>query len=235
MHFYLLVLASLVFLLQIGIVTNAISMQRCFEAISGIYLQQFTDVTTDGYSLSFFFPLGGILQFDSNEKVDENNYYADATGFYMCNDTNGTKQVDFHTLYLTESGNQSIILTQSITECCGALNACGDNTVLCRNGVKNSQAYAAGSLNQTTGAYSNPLSSEITQTFRTRRLYAHPTVRSDRESDACYADMAGVYLKQYSDNTYGITAYLPLGYFITVLSNGRNVNGTFIRGTSVGK
>ena len=47
--------------------------------------------------------------------------------------------------------------------------------------------------------------------------------------------MAGVYVVQYSDNTFALTSYLPLGYQLTVTSNGRDTSGAFIRGTTVGK
>ena len=235
MQLYLLAFSSLLLSVQIDVVTNAISTQRCFDAISGIYLRQYTDVATDGYSLLFFFPLGGILQFDSNEKVNRNKYYGDATGFYLCNDTNGVKEVDFHTLYITESDNQSIVLTKSVTQCCGALNTCGDNTVLCKNGATDSEEYGSGSLDKNTGTYSNCVSWKMTRPFQARRLYTHPTVNSARASDACYADMAGVYVKKYNDNTFSLTAYLPLGYFVTLFSNGRNMSGSFIRGTNMGK
>ena len=131
MRLSLFLLTSFVSSLYIG----TSSAQVCLDSISGIYLRQYADAAKDGYSLLFFFPLGGIIQLDSNAKVDANNYFGDATGFYLCNSKRGSTLVDFHTLYITESGQQRVVLTQSETQCLGAVNDCGDNAVSCKDGV----------------------------------------------------------------------------------------------------
>ena len=222
-------------LVQFTTRTTAITIPKCYGDISGIYLRKYLD--NGELSLLFFFPLGGVLQFNAEEKVNTSNYFTDATGFYTCKKVRKShdKIISFRGLSFGESGNKSVIQTQSSVRCHGAIDDCSDNLVTCSNGTVSRREYAFQAPDETTGEFTNPISPKSTRQFQSRRLFSHPKVSLTTATDRCYADMSGIYITQYPDGGYDVKGLLPLGYFVSVVSGARNADGTFNRGTSMGK
>ena len=222
-------------LVQLTTRTMSMAISECSAEISGIYLRKYLD--NADLSLLFYFPLGGVLEFSSNEKVNSSSYFSDTIGLYTCKKygNGNAKMVSFNGLSSGESGNKTIVLTQATVRCRGATSSSSDDIVSCLNGKSSTQEYAFKAPDQTTGKFTNPISPKFIRQFRSRRLFTHPTVHLTSERNKCYSDMSGIYVRQYSDGSYDLTGLLPLGFFFTVVSNGRNKDGTFNRGTSVGK
>lgn len=224
-----------IFLVQFTTRTTSTAMSRCYASISGIYLRKYLD--NGELSLLFFFPLGGVLEFNAEEKVNTSNYFTDATGFYTCKKVRKSRDkiISFRGLSFGEAGNKSVIETQSNVRCHGATDDCSDNLVTCSNGTVSRQEYAFQAPDETTGEFTNPISPESTRQFQSRRLFSRPTVSLTTATDKCYAYMSGIYITQYPDGGYDVKGLLPLGYFVSIASGARNLDGTFNRGTSMGK
>ena len=230
-----LLVLQLVVILQHFItgMVDTVDIPPCFAAISGIYLRRYNDRSS--YGLLFYFPLGGVLQLNSNEKQNSSNYFSDPTGFYKCTSQGSVRKLTYQGVYINELGNKTVSVAQSSSKCYGAIDDCSDRVVTCKNGNATTQEFVLEQPDNRTRKFTNALGSPVSKAFKSLRLYTHATVSSKTGSDKCYTELAGTYVVQYSDGSYGIVAFTPLGYLVSVTSNERNVDGTFNRGTSVGE
>ncbi|CAF1240176.1 unnamed protein product, partial [Didymodactylos carnosus] len=214
----------------IGTVT-LLSQQQCFNDISGVYLRRYNDIGDD-YALVAYFPSGGALTIEANEKQNALRYYGDTDGFYKCNEINKkNKQLKFRGISYQQR-NLSVNVIHSSVKCQGAIDDSSDRQVHCSNGIAYSQLFHIGPIDENTRRFPGPIGGKTHRKFESRRLYKHATLG---DADKCYGKLAGTYIIQYDDNTFSIVAFDPLGYVISTAANSRNEDGTFNRGTSVGK
>ncbi|CAF1142695.1 unnamed protein product [Didymodactylos carnosus] len=165
-----------------------VKLPACFNNISGVYLAKYDDTA---FGLIFFFPLGGVLLFTSDEKTTQNQYVSDTNGLYSCEgEGKGQKKLSFNTLSYGQSGNKSIIVSHSTIVCRGAVDDCSDRVVSCSDGLQTSRHYKYQAVDFKTGRFHNPLSPKIKTSFDMRRLETHKTVSTDPNGrDKCYGSI----------------------------------------------
>lgn len=177
------------------------------------------------------------MQIDSTEKVDQRNYFSGFTGSYQCQRLPQSIiiQLSYSGIYFGQSGNGSLNVVESTTNCHNAINGCSDRKVHCTRGSSQSQAYRLELPNRETGRFSDPiLGSNLNRAFELKRIFTHSRIIPSHRYK-CYSEMSGIYIAEYLDSTYDITPYSSLGYIISMFSAARNSDGTFQQSTLIGE